>query len=83
MNENIVITEIQVTPRIVDVGETFKIAANIEPIIRVLGDDTSRIIDNDGAYIQIINKETWVLSDSDNCLITDLDGICIYMHEEI
>ena len=48
MNANIVITDIQITPRTVEAGGTFKIVADIEPIIQALGDDTAKIIDADG-----------------------------------
>ena len=82
MNANIVITDIQIAPRTVETGGTFKIVADIEPIIQVLGDDTARIIDADGAYIQVLDRTKWILSDNDNCLIADTDGMCIEIYEE-
>lgn len=82
MSANIVITDIQIAPRTVETGGKFKIVADIEPIIQVLGDDTARIIDNDGAYIQILDRTKWLLTDNDNYLITDSDGACIEIYEE-
>ena len=82
MAANIVVTDVRINPNPANTGDPFKIEADIEPIVQVLGDDTARIIDADGAYIQVLDRTKWILSDNDNCLIADTDGMCIEIYEE-
>ena len=82
MAANIVVTDVRINPNPANTGDPFKIEADIEPIVQVLGDDTTRITDADGAYIQVLDRTKWILSDNDNYLITDSDGMYIEIYEE-
>ena len=48
---NIVITAATLTPNPVYTGSSFKISVEIQPADFVIGDDTCRLVDTDGAYI--------------------------------
>lgn len=48
----VVILAVTITPNPVITNGNFTITADIQPIRDVIGDDSGRIIDNDGAYIE-------------------------------
>lgn len=50
---NIAITSATITPNPVYTGNNYTISVQIQPSCYVLGDDTCRIIDSDGAYIEV------------------------------
>ena len=41
-----------ITPNPVNANGNYTISADIQPIRDVIGDDSGRIIDNDGAYLE-------------------------------
>ena len=48
----VAILAVTITPNPVYTDEEITITADIQPIRDVVGDDSGRIIDNDGAYIE-------------------------------
>lgn len=48
----VVILAVTITPNPVNTNGQITITADIQPIRDVIGDDSGRIIDNDGAYLE-------------------------------
>lgn len=76
---NIAITSAAITPNPVYTGNSYTLSVQIQPAGFVLGDDACRIIDSDGAYIEVPEQVIYVLSDSDGAAMTDNDNTLIDM----
>lgn len=76
---NIAITSAAITPNPVYTGNSYTLSVQIQPAGFVLGDDTCRIIDLDGAYIEVPEQVIYVLADSDGAAMTDNDNTLIDM----
>lgn len=59
---NIKITDATLTPNPVQTGKQYIISVEISPAVFVLGDDTCRLMDNDGAYILAPDSNIYAIS---------------------
>ena len=76
---NIAITSATITPNPVYTGNDYTISVQVQPACFVIGDDTCRIIDLDGAYIEVPEQVIYVLADSDGAAMADNDNTLIDM----
>ena len=77
---NIVITDVQITPGTVIAGGKIEICATIHPIRQVIGEDSFKLADSDGGYIEVLGRAAWLLTDEEK-LIVDTDGKAIEIYE--
>ena len=76
---NIAITSAVITPNPVYTGNSCTLSVQIQPAGFVIGDDTCRIIDSDGAYIEVPEQVIYVLAGSDGAAMKDNDNTLIDM----
>lgn len=78
MAANIVVTGVAISPNPVECGKEYTISTQIEPAIYVLGDNTCRLVDSDGAYISAPDSIVYLLGTgvTGECL-ADSDGACL------
>lgn len=79
MEAGIVVTNALLTPNPVEVGKTYLISVTIKDRIPVLGDETCRIIDDDGLYIE--TPKVFICLADDSEFLVDIDDKLIETEE--
>lgn len=78
---SIVITGVTLAPNPVSSVKQFIVSLQIEQAIFVLGDDETRIMDNDGELIEVPDQAITHLADEDGAAIIDEDNSIIEIME--